>query len=491
LPKLIIVALLLNFSLVFIGILVDISRILYNTIFAGNENLITDFINVLGLDISNVLTQLAGWLVTLAGAWVIPVVGPFSQLAFTILLLTGYFPNILTWIFQMILSFMTSAVFFLYIFLFAARVFVIQLLAIISPFAFVCMILPQTQKWWDEWLRHLLQWTFLGIVLLFFLVIGTRAANELVPPGGLGMSAGGWLDWLSISSIFVYYFFVFIYLILVGYVSNRFMPVLAGFIISQATAWGQRAYRTGIKPFGVMIKKTGESVYKEKIEPKARPWLEKRPVIGKAIGGPGAYEAELKKRTAVEKKRLEGRSTEDLQKIVETRPVTMADRHRRAAAMEILAEKRRLKDEYKNYLAEVKSYGGDTGEILKARPDWAPELNKTPGEIIEKMEPAEFRRKVQSEALESPEVFINMDVKQLREIERRGTTAQKDAIRTLLATKKAEINKLRRELKAQGKMVEYRRALETINEAIKFPAFYEKPKARKAKPSSPIPPYVV
>jgi hypothetical protein len=273
LPKLIIVALLLNFSLVFVGVLVDISRILFNTVLKGNETLITDFISVLGLDIKNIFTQLFSWLVLLVGLWVIPFIGPFSQLAFAILLLSGYFTNIITWIFQIITSFMISAVFFLYIFLFAARVFVIQLLAIISPFAFVCMILPQTQKWWDEWLKHLLQWTFLGIVLLFFLAIGLRAAHELVPPGGLTVtpSADVFFNWARISAIFTYYFFIFIYLILVGYVSNRFMPVLAAFIISQATAWGQRAKGLA-KPFASVATTSARRVGKEK----AAPWLRKQ-----------------------------------------------------------------------------------------------------------------------------------------------------------------------------------------------------------------------
>ena len=269
LPKLIIVALLLNFSLVFVGILVDISRILFNTVLAGNETLITDFINVLGLDIKNIFTQLFLWLVLLVGLWVIPFIGPFSQLFFAILMLSGYFTNIITWIFQIICSFMISAVFFLYIFLFAARVFVIQLLAIISPFAFVCMILPQTQKWWDEWLKHLLQWTFLGIVLLFFLAIGLRAAHELVPPGGLTVQPVTDLSWVRISAIFTYYFFIFIYLILVGYVSNRFMPVLAAFIISQATAWGQRAKGLA-KPFASVVTTSAKRVGKEKVAPWVR-----------------------------------------------------------------------------------------------------------------------------------------------------------------------------------------------------------------------------
>jgi hypothetical protein len=441
LPRLIIVALLLNFSLVFIGVLIDISNIFYNTVLQGNEGLATQFIDILGAGGSDVWMNLILWMALLAGLWIVPFIGPFAQLAFVLLVVgLGFAPNIMTWVFQIVLFLMISGVFFTWVFLFAVRVYLIQILAILAPLAFICLILPQTRKYWDDWLKHLISWTFLGIFLLFFFAIGIKAAKALVPPGGLTpIPFGAVLGWGYIASYFTYYFFLFIYLILVSYVSSRFMPALASFIITQATSWGNVAWQRAIKPFGEVFKKSGEIVYKEKIEPKARPWLEKQPLIGKTIGGPGAYEAELKKRTTVEKKKLEGRSAEDLQKIVEMRAVSAADRHRRAAAMEILAEKRKLKDEYKNYLAEVKSYGGDTGEILKAMPHWAQTIGKTPKEIIEKMSPGEFRNKVQPESLGVREVFYEMNLRQIEEIGRRGTAAQKEALRNLIRTQMAQI----------------------------------------------------
>jgi hypothetical protein len=48
------------------------------------------------------------------------------------------------------------------------------------------------------------------------------------------------------------------------------MPVLAGFIISQATAWGQRAYRTGVKPFTGMAATSTKRFWKEKAAPALR-----------------------------------------------------------------------------------------------------------------------------------------------------------------------------------------------------------------------------
>jgi hypothetical protein len=246
LPKLIIVALLMNFSLVFIGMLVDISNILYNTILSGNENLIIQYIDTFGAGALENLILIGIWLGSLIVLWAIPFVGAFAQLAFVILMLAVSGPNVMIWILQFVLFAVASGLFFTYTFLFAARVFVIQILAIISPLAFLCMVLPQTQKYWKEWVQHLLEWLMMGIVVLFFLSLGVRASSTLVPPGGYTPTPI--LGWGMLQPYFVYYFFVFIYLIIVLFISHKFMPTLAAFIISQATAMGNMAYARVIRP---------------------------------------------------------------------------------------------------------------------------------------------------------------------------------------------------------------------------------------------------
>jgi len=287
LPRLIMVALLLNFSLVFIGALVDISNIFYNTVLKGNENVILEFIDILGAGGSDVWVNLGLWFVLLAGLWIVPFIGPFAQLAFVILVVgIGFLPNIITWAFQIVLFLMISGVFFTYTFLFAVRVFLIQILAILAPLAFICLILPQTKKYWDEWLQHLLGWLFLGIFLLFFLAIGIRAANAIVPPGGL--TPIPFLGWGQIAAYFTYYFFLFIYFILVIWVSKKFMPTLAAFIIAQATSWGNVAWQRAIKPFGEVFKKSGERVRREKTPESWRRWGERqlaKPIWGTEVPG--------------------------------------------------------------------------------------------------------------------------------------------------------------------------------------------------------------
>ena len=214
------------------------------------------------------------------------------------------------------------------------------------------------------------------------------------------------------------------------------MPRLATFIIAQATSWSRVAWQRGVKPFGGVFKKSAGRVWKEKAEKRVRPWLERRhPLISGLAGGPGAYEAELKKRTTKEQKKIEGRNAKDLRKIFEMRPLSTEDRHRKAAAMGLLAEKKKLDDvKDRRYFLEAKTYGTDVGKILKAMPHWAPDIGKITREVIKKEMPREFRRKTQPEALEKAEVFLSMDLRKLKDIRMHGSTAQKDAVRELLRT---------------------------------------------------------
>lgn len=293
LPKLIIVALLMNFSLVFIGILVDISNVLYRTILVGNDNLIIQFIDSFGAGTLSNLLQLGIWLGTLIVLWAIPFIGGFAQLAFVVLMLAISGPTVMTWIFQFVLFIMASGLFFTYTFLFAARVFVIQLLAILSPLAFLCMILPQTEKYWKEWLEHLLSWIMLGIILLFFISIGVRASGQLVPPGGYTPTPI--LGWGMLQSYFVYYFFVMIFFIIVLFVSKKFMPTLASFMVAQATAMAGMAYARVIKPVTAPLVKglregagrAAESLRQRTGTPEMTAWAERQALATKGWG-PGA-----------------------------------------------------------------------------------------------------------------------------------------------------------------------------------------------------------
>jgi len=264
LPKLIIVALLINFSLVFMGLLIDIANVFYNTILKGNENLTGLVMGSLLGSLNDVLMKIAGWAAVFGAAALIPLIHSLPiQVAVVIGMGAFLIPNMVTWIFQLILAYLLMGIFFLYTFLFAARVFIIQILAILSPLAFLCLILPQTEKHWKEWLQHLLQWVFLGVFLLFFLVLGLSTSKLLMPPGEIEPIPVPIVAHIQFPQYFIYYFFLFIWLVLALWISKKTMPTLATFIIEQATTWGGRVW-TGIgKPLiGATRRQLGETAAK-------------------------------------------------------------------------------------------------------------------------------------------------------------------------------------------------------------------------------------
>ena len=73
----------------------------------------------------------------------------------------------------------------------------------------------------------------------------------------------------------------------------------------------------------------------------------------------------------------------------------------------------------------------DINKILQRRPDAAPMIGKKVKEVMKKIDPETFRRRVQTEALYNPEVAVNvlLDEKKFNEINDFGTPAQRNAIR--------------------------------------------------------------
>ena len=271
--RLIVVALLMNFSLVFIGMLVDIANILYRTILEkGGPNFIVNVTAQLtGGGLVLVIATVA-FLIATVVLWAIPVTAPFAQLGFAIFMLTANLPTVIVWTFQIVIFFFMAGIFLTYIFLFAARVFVIQILAAVSPLAFICLILPQTRKYFNEWLHHLLGWLWLGIMVLLFLVIGSKITAELSPPNLLTFVPV--IGFFTLAPTFSFYFFILIFLIMVLWLSKRTMPAMAEFIIQQATnmagmAW-QRVGAPLTRGFKEQVQKTAAEQKGKEAEAKRR-----------------------------------------------------------------------------------------------------------------------------------------------------------------------------------------------------------------------------
>jgi hypothetical protein len=243
LPRLIIVALLLNFTLVFIGVFVDIAQITLKSI-----------INALGSDLptlaiapltSNIWNLVIGYLAVLgvyAAASLIPYANVASAFAILIAVIAEAFLGTFSLsILLIILGFGLGIMFFTYFIIFLLRIGIIWILSILSPLAFLCMILPQTRKYWDEWLRTLIEWLTFGIFILLLAGLGLKLfASATVVPGTGPISIGGF----GLFPAFTFnYLFLLIYLGVIIYLGKKYTPQMATVLMNQAQALGRGAQR--------------------------------------------------------------------------------------------------------------------------------------------------------------------------------------------------------------------------------------------------------
>lgn len=157
LPSLIIMALLVNFSGVFVAFIVDIANIFTNAFVAKLGTL------TMGVQASKELFEslIQGFIglltnITDVGAIIIPAVKGAVYLGFYA-------------IFALIMFVVTL--------LMLVRVGILCALTILAPIAFAARILPATKNIWDQWLKQLIQWAIIGIPITFFLWLAQTAAT--------------------------------------------------------------------------------------------------------------------------------------------------------------------------------------------------------------------------------------------------------------------------------------------------------------------------
>ena len=153
LPLLIIIALLINFTPVILGLIVDASNILMNYFlssgFQGGSVWVSQ---------SSALWNM--WKPTGEGLF-----NPAVQMNKFMALLVITFFNVIA-----------MFIFFIFTTIFLMRYVIIWLLVILSPIAFACYILPATRSFFKQWWTQFLQWTFVGVTAGFFLYL----ANQLM-----------------------------------------------------------------------------------------------------------------------------------------------------------------------------------------------------------------------------------------------------------------------------------------------------------------------
>jgi len=175
LPKLIMVALLINFTPVMVGFIVDIADLFTNFFFDKIRDALTS-INVASSTLKD-LGDVAGVEMKIS------TIGSVIEDSLVPILIKGV---------VMILFYNFAAfVYFLVFLLFLFRLIILWVLVILAPIAFFSQVLPEgpTVKalfpnilHWNKWWETLIQWAFIGVPLGFFLYLSAWIINQTGTP---------------------------------------------------------------------------------------------------------------------------------------------------------------------------------------------------------------------------------------------------------------------------------------------------------------------
>ncbi|MGB2762412.1 MAG: hypothetical protein WBC21_02620 [Minisyncoccales bacterium] len=438
LPVLIGIALLINFTPVICGFVIDGSNVVMNTFLKGGITS-TGFIETAGEQVAEIKN----------------IKEPSERLAIGIALSA--------------FNIIGGIIFLLFAFLFAVRYLALWILVIFSPIAFFCYILPQTKEVWSKWWNQFIQWCIIGIPAAFFIYLTNVMIKNMSDTGGLirrpSKEMAGLPSGTSGFADLIMYVIPLVFLIIGFFASVRTGAIGADKVIGFAKTGGTKA----AKWTGGKIKET--ALVKGQSE-KWRGRLEKIP----ETVGTGRMKAEAIAKHQIEREK----EAEKTQKLLE--PMSVKDREKyvktpteKLVAFRLATKEDHLGDKDEKNIDIVKRYGTqkDIIDAGKKRPDLAAKLNpekvdeiikKKPGinreeaerevifEKVQGMEPEELR-KVQGETFKIPDeilkkqeegqeltkeekiviktkldIFHALDDRQLIEIGKKGKSKTKKAI---------------------------------------------------------------
>ncbi len=412
LVPLIIVALLVNFSLMFCGIIIDGSNIVMDHFLKSGGVVATSFGQTLQKQVALYGND--------------PMAKSYTQLFG---LSTGFaFVNIIMSFILLILAF-----------LFIIRYVALWVLVILSPLAFVFYVFDFTKKYFNMWWDNFLKWCLVGIPAAFFLWLADKmVTDKMITAPGEGA-----------------------YVSLFAYLIPGFMLMVGIMVAMQTGAAGAGVIRKGVnavtKGGKALAKKGGRRLR----ETGAGKTVEKgitRAAERARLTRPGTFDQQQAKTREDAVKRMEAIQDSDrLHKITGQRG---RSRMERMATLEALRKKKDLRTgEYLKHRQDLDSLGFKTSDFDKAMPGEAKlEAGETQfdatSRIVQGMSAKEFRNNVQREAY-SPEVFAAMTSQQMGAIGKGGPKANRDKLIDLAkGAGKTDLQNLHNNLVTQGKTAE-------------------------------------
>ena len=369
LPKLVMVALLINFSLIIAGIFIDMGNSLGLFFVSGGTSgegaNVGDFIMT--------AMQSGQW------AQLRNDIGSVGSGITTLLM-----ASVVQLVFYLIMAFLLMALAFIMIF----RMINLWILLILAPLAWISYALPKFGSYWSAWWKKFLSWAFFPAVMGFFIFLGLLTGASFQGTEFGGPDVGSFWSIIFPETLFasVMQFIVVVGILFMGLAQAKKLGdegtkmMMSG--IGKAQSWGAGKLK-GAGVGGFRAAKGLPMRAADKITDGAatrglttgREWLEKRAVIGRALGGPGAAFQRQQKMLTEEKGKLSKLRPQDLEAIIKQTAATPQGLARRAAALSTLADKNQLKDPHKAYLQSFVNSGGNMKDILDHRPDWAFDRN--------------------------------------------------------------------------------------------------------------------
>ena len=378
-----------------------------------------------------------------------------------------------------IFGFGGAIIYFLYGLIFIGRYIILWVLVIFSPIAFVSRVFFPSQRLqalfpsflhWNEWWDEFIRWNIIGIFAGFFIFLANGLMeNIIVDPGVQGAAPG------AIGVIFIYSFPLLLLLIGLFQTMSVAQVLKGSLFVAGAIAGAGIAARSYKRLYGrlrklPLVRTVGGRIRRE-IEGISEKW--------------GA--TERMRIEAIERhRRAREKRIEETKKVLETMGIEKGEKwvrtgEEKIALFRLKTEKGRLEDKdlTKENIELLEKYDmmKDLEEAAKRRPDYAPQLQKEkyniqvginlmkglPPEvakekakasliknIIEKMTPLDFRRTVQAEALKNLDVYKAMTDSQMEEIRRRGSGAQRAAMKEVLEKHRDEIAEYIKEKEEKG-----------------------------------------
>ncbi len=448
----IIVALLINFTPVLCGFIIDGANILTKSFVSG------------GIDgnMSNMIVKNFSEGITASGSDALNV----FMVSFVFL----------------IFAFISTFIYLLYALLFLGRSVILWLLVIFSPIAFATKVFPQSKYvkkifpsvlYWDDWLESFFQWCVIGIPAGMSIYL----ANMLIPAINFTINASSSEALMSsmVNSAIQ--------------CLTPFVILVAGFFIS-ISAGGQVGSYVGGVATGAWAMSGGKAMGKVRETAVAGgEWMVeggKRTVAGATVGGlsgisqgysdagikgamlggatgaamgglgaegrekaakriseikenvgftkRGEYDAKINAEVEEAQKRLENLSDDKLKKITTSGVETRSGNIEKAAAFNALNKKGKLGDNEIDYLANNKNWAETFNvklkDIAKAKPEHAQKLiNKSTYDVISGMSPAEAGKTINSSSFADPQVLSSLNKQTMKGKLDKGTAEDLKNIR--------------------------------------------------------------